>query len=485
MEKIKLRQKGGRMKKILYFILTGILSVPVAAHNVRINRHEIPLVIDTYGRYRQNSSQFYWTPFDSTARVWDVTRYPGQLRARVGLRDYNEGRYPTPDTMENDPPAPEVCEFDTLGNNSETEVYLYLDDYALYSDGIDFSQQGFRFIGNYRPDAVLYSLPMYYGGGWASAWSWRYEIFPGIPYTATEQHQKRIVARGKVRVPISGEYFWPCLVIRDYMVYSDNMGTNERRWIYEWVVPGIFCGGNGVCAAISENGASPDFITVHTFIQLESLYIPGWDVSPPRFGATRILNDTTYSGPFVVWSTILDNQAVGTESLFYRVNQGNWTAVSADSQTGNRYYFTIPAVTPPARIDYYIWAMDEFCEDNEIELWTTFPPCSPESTMITFNVSTTGIEEHPPRQPGEAKLTVNPNPAKTFTTFLLQHSYATSATIQLYRADGRLIETLSLTPTSNHTLAALWHTEKLPAGTYFYRCTAPGFNRTGKILIQH
>ncbi len=471
------------MKKSLYVVLALALSAPALSHNIRINSHEIPLVIDTYGRYRQNSSPFYWTPFDSTVQVWDVTRYPGQWRARVGLRDYTEGRYPAPDTMENDPPDPDVCEFDTLGNNSESEIYLYLDDYGLHADGMDFSQGGFRFLGNYRPDGVIYSLPMYYGAGWISAWSWQYEIIPGIPYTATEQHQKRIVAKGKVRVPMSGEYFWPCLVIQDYMVYSDNMGTNDRRWIYEWVVPGIFCGGNGVCAALSENGASPDFVTVNTFVQLESLYIPDWDVSPPRFGATRILTDTTYPGPFVVWSTIIDNDAVGAESLCYRINQGNWAAVPADSQRGNIYYFTIPEVTAPARIDYYIWAMDEFCVDNEIELWTTFPVCSPESTMITFNVTATGAEEHPPLQPGEARLTVNPNPAKTFTHFLLQHPYARTARVDIYRADGQLLVTLPFSPASNG-LIARWQTENVPAGTYFYHCSAPGFTHTGKILIS-
>lgn len=474
------------MKKILVFalFLSGLLTIR-SAHNISIDSHELPLVIDTYARYRQNQSLFYWTPFDSTRQVWDLTRYPGQLRAKVGLRNYTEGRYPAPDTMENDLPDPEVCEFDTLGSGSESEVYLYLDEFGLYADGIDFSQGGFRFLGNYRPDGIVYNLPMTYGSSWITAWSWRYEIIPGIPYQATEQHQKRVVAKGKVKIPISGEYFWPCLVIKDYMVYSDNMGTNDRRWIYEWVVPGHFAGGNGVAAALSQNGASPDFVTVETFMQLDSLYIPDWDIYPPRFGATTIWTDTAFTGPFVVSSTITDNDAVAEESLFYRINLSpTWIAVPADSQRGNVYYFTIPQVTAPARIDYYIWAMDEFSADNDIEFWTTFPFCSPESTMITFNVTTTGTEENRPLLFGEAKLYLTPNPLKNTATFRLAHPYARSGRIDIYRIDGTLVHSLSLQPETPGTIGTTWSVNQTPAGTYFYRCYAPGFTQTGKFTIS-
>jgi len=472
------------MKKYLLILLVGALTAPVPCHDIMIDINEIPLVIDTYGRFKQNQSLFRWTPFDSTRQVWDVTGYPGPLRARVGLRDYTEGWYPAPDTMENDEPDPDVCEFDTLGDNSESYAYLWLDSFALWNDGIDFSQGGFRFIGNYRPDAETYNLPLYYGGSWNTAWAWQYEIIPGIPYIAQEQHEKRICAKGKVRVPMSGEYFWPCLVIRDHMTYSDNMGTLDTRWIYEWVVPGHFLGGNGVCAAMSQNGAAQNFINVENFFQLETLSIPDWDVRPPRFANTRVWPDTNFTGPYVVWSDITDDEALGEESLFYRVNLGNWVSVEPDSDNGTTFYFTIPAVTAPARIDYYIWAMDEFCVDNDIEFWTTWPVCSPESTMVTFNANV-GITSPRPLQPGEAKLTVAPNPFGTRTTFQLSHPFARSGSVRIYRPDGKLIETLTLLPESHGQLTGIWNARALPAGTYFYRCTAPGLAETGKLLLTH
>ncbi len=468
--------------KTVAILIIGLARLG-SAHNIRIQNHEIPLVINTYVQYRENSSPFYWTPFDSTRQVWDMTQFPGEQRARVGIRHYTQGPSPAPESMIADPPAPQVCEFDTLGSGSVTFVYLYLDQYGLFIDGMDFSTGGFRFIGNYRPDAIVYSLPMYYGGSWISAWNWRYEIFPNVFYEANEQHQKKVVAKGKVRVPMSGEYFWPCLVIRDNMVYTDNMGTNERRWIYEWVVPGHFAGANGVCAAMSQNGAAPDFVVVEKFLSVESCSIPDWDLQPPVFANTRVWQDTNYTGPFVVWSTITDNDMVGAESLFYRVDLGSWVGVSADSQRGNTYYFTIPSVTAPARIDYYIWAMDRFCVNNQIEFWTTWPVCSPESTMITFNVGATGQEESRQLLSGEAKLTVSQNPVTQRAQFALNHPFVRNATVNIYRADGTLIQTVKLQPGVNGWLTGEWDVRAFSNGIYFYSCVTPGYAVSGKLTV--
>lgn len=455
----------------------------VFAHNIRIDSLEVPLVIDTYARYRQNQSVFPWAPFDSTRQVWDLTIYPGELRAKTGLRHYTEGRYPAPETMSNDLPAPSVCEFDTLGNGSESEVYFYKDNYGLYADGIDFSQSGFRFLGNYRPDGVVYRFPLYHGASWISSWSWQYEIIPGITYQATEQHQKSVVAKGKVKVPMSGEYFWPCLVIKDHMVYSDNMGTLNRRWIYEWVVPGHFAGGNGVAAAVSDNGAPPDFITVNTFMQMESCSIPGWDLIPPVFANTRVWTDTSYLGPFIVWSTITDNDVVGSESLFYRVNQGPWYSVSADSQRGSVYYFTIPQVTPPARIDYYLWAMDEFSRSRHIDFWTTWPVCSPESTMITFYINPTEVNDFQCFSPATS-FKIYPNPsARGRFAISLDGFGAKNVRLKFYYPDGTPLKTFNLKPDGTGSLNAQFDLKGIPAGVYFYRCSAGDFAAVGKLTI--
>ena len=466
--------------------LTALLCLPARAHDIQIDHHEIPLEIDTYGRYQQNSSIFMWTPFDSMRTHWDLTNYPGGLFTRTGLRDYDEGRYPAPESMEVDPPDPEVVSMDTLGNNMEQWVYFYKTEFGLFLDGIDFSQLQYRFIGNYLPDAPVYVTAMYRGSGWLSAITWQYDLLPGIPYVANEQHTKRIVAKGKVKVPMSGDYYWPCLVIKDRSVFTDNLGSEDRRWIYEWVTPGHFAGGNGVAAAQSQNGASEDFINVDNLFLLSQLDVPDWDLVPPEFANTTVWPDTSYEGPFAVSSEITDDDAVGAESLFYRVDGGEWEAVGSDSST-DACWFTIPQVSSPATVDYFIWAMDEFCVDDSIEFWTTWPVCSPESTMITFTVSSTGVEEGTGILPATS-LAVRPNPFFRTARIALSTPGVAKATARVYSPAGRLVRTLELAGTRG-TLEATWDGRdsdgnELPAGTYPFSVHAPGVHETGKLALH-
>lgn len=466
------------------------LTTLIFAQNLMIESHEIPLVANTYGQYKQNSTIFMWTPFDSTREVWDLTSYPGGLFAKAGLASPSQGRPPAPESMAVDPPSPDICEIDTLSNSVQWS-YLYKNQFGLYFDGIDFTQQTFRFIGNYRPDGLIYSTPMFYGSGWMSAVNWSYELFPGVRYTANEQHQKKIVAKGKVRVPMSGDYFWPCLVIRDYMTFSDNMGSDDRRWIYEWCVPGIFAGANGVAAAMSQNGASNNFINVEHMFQLNSLNIPGWDLQPPTFANARVLRDTNYAGPYVVWVDISDGpgSAVGAESLFYRVNRGTWTSVRSDSSVAGRYFYTIPQVTMPATVDYYFWAKDTFTTRRNIDLWTTWPVCSPESTMIRFTATTVGLSGENQLQPGDSRFDASPNPFSTQIRFTLARYGTSSGLVRVYTPSGALVRTLTLNRSGSGILSAQWdgtdeNGTPLPSGTYIYRFQAKGFTAAGKVTLN-
>lgn len=473
------------MKNAVFAILLALSAAP--AQEVSIGSHELPMLVGTYGRYQQNSAIFMWQPFDSTRGFWDLTSYPGSQWARVGLRPAAEGRPPAPDSMATDPPAPEVVEMDTLGNGTNQWIYLNKDSFGLYTDGLDFTQATYRFIGNYQPDAPVYVTPVYRGAGWISATTWQYEIIPGVPYQATEQHTKRVVAKGKVRVPMSGEYFWPCLVIRDNMTFSDNLGTNDRRWIYEWLVPGHFSGANGVAAAMSQNGASSDFINVETMMKLASCAIPGWDLIPPAFADTRVWTDTTFSGPFAVWSTITDNVALGAESLFWRVNTGAWQTVGPDSSVGGRVHFTIPQVTGTARVDYFVWAKDSFSVANSIDFWTTWPVCSPESTMVTFTAGGTAVAETDPLA-APAMVTATPNPFGSSTIFLLQNREARSAEVRIYSMSGERVRTLEMAPVAGSGCRAAWDGanedgKSVPAGTYLYIVAAPGVTEAGKVTV--
>ncbi len=371
---------------LIFIAMTGwVWSIP----EIQIRKEDVPLVIGQQARYEQNTDLFEWTPFDSMRTWWDLTVYPGGSYARIKLLHPSQGIPPAPDTFSN----AEIVELDTLGNNSVVWSYLSDTTLYLYVQGIDFETGGYRFIGNYRPDYKCYFYPIYDGGGWNTSWTWTYYIGNWLPYTANETHQKMVVAKGKVRIPLSGNHFWPCLVIRDYMEFTDNFGTQDTRWIYEWVVPGRFGGANGVAAAQSTNGASQNFMIVENFLKMCDLYVPGWDTHGPEFSNTSIWPDTNYPGPYIIQSTITDSTGIGADSLFYNINGGQFIGSGHDSVDGNIYYYHIPAVAYGCTLGYFLWAEDSFCVANGIGLWHTDPICAPESTYYKFIVSS-GIDEN-------------------------------------------------------------------------------------------
>ena len=475
-------------RRCLLLFLTAGLAAWLLAQNLVIESYDVPSVIGTYGKFKQNSSSFTWPAFDSTRTHWDLTSYPGGLWSRVGLVDWTTGAPPAPESMQADPPDPSILEIDTVGDGSVHDFYEYKDSSGLYVDGTDFWQGGYRFLGNYRPDAKVYATPMQLGTSWSSVVNWQYEIIPGFPYTATETHTKHVLARGKVKVPLSGEYYWPCLVVRDHMTLVDNLGNNDSRWIYEWVVPGHFSGANGVAAALSQSNDGQNFTDVATLMQISSCNIPGWDLRPPAFSNTRVWPDTTYVGPYVVWSVIQDNDTVGEESLFYRVDTGAWVGSEPDSARADTFYFTIPSVAQSSRIDYYLWARDQFSTDNNIDLWTTWPVCSPESTMVTFHVDITGTAEREPPVPGRIGLSASPNPFGGATTFYFNYPHVRQATVKVFASSGELIRSLDMSPVPSLGFQAHWDGrdemgEPLPAGTYLYRVESAGYTETRKVTL--
>ncbi|HTW90605.1 MAG TPA: FlgD immunoglobulin-like domain containing protein [bacterium] len=472
---------------VLLFFFAG-LAAWLPAQDMTIDSHGVPSVIGTYGRFRQNSSAFTWTAFDSTRTHWDLTSYPGGEWSRVGIVDWTTGSPPAPETTQADAPDPQVMEVDTLGSGSVQDIYEYRDSSALYIDGIDFQQGGYRFLGNFRPDAAVYATPLRSGSSWASSINWQCEITPGIPYTATETHTKSVVARGKVKVPMSGDYYWPCLVVRDHMTFTDNLGSNDARWIYEWLVPGHFSGANGVAAAMSPSNDNPNFTTVAAMMQLSSASIPNWDLLPPEFSNARVWPDTTFAGPYVVWTVIRDNDSVAEESLFYRVDSGAWVGSQRDSARADTFYFTIPSVTHSSRIDYYFWARDRFSTDNDIDFWTTWPVCSPESTMVTFHVDFTGAAEQEPAIPGRIGLSAAPNPFGGSTTFYFNYPNTRQATIKVFSSSGELVRNLEMSPVPTLGFQAHWDGrdesgQPVPDGTYLYRVESGGYIETRKVTL--
>jgi hypothetical protein len=427
------------MKRVFVFLSILCINVFIWAQpDILIERDDVPLVIGQWANYEQNSDVFQWDPFDSLRLWWDLTSYPGGQTARVHLLDPSQGWSPAPESF----PNAEILELDTLGPGDVVWTYISDTTYYFYVQGIDYETGGFRFLGNYMPDYQCYVYPIYDGAGWNTAWTWSYEVYPTIVYTANESHQKRIVAKGKVKVPFSGEHFWPCLVIRDYMEYSDNFYTWDTRWIYEWIVPGRFGGGNGVAAAQSTNGGSQNFMLVDNFFKMSDLYVPGWDLRCPDFANTTIWSDTSYTGPFVVSSTITDSTGIGADTLYYNINNGSFSGVGHDSANGDIFYFTIPAVAQPCTLGYFLWAEDSFSVLNSVDIWNTDPICAPESTYYVFNI-TTGIEELVQEPTLSDRLMCYPNPFHENLNINLWVLAGQAIKIKIFDNTGRCVKTLS------------------------------------------
>lgn len=455
--------KSQKSLVLLSLFIGGSLmrALPVAY----IERDDVPFLAGQWARFDQNTSVFEWEQFDSMRTWWDLTALPGGSLARIHLYNENQGIPPAPDSM----PNAEIAELDTLGTGDVVWTYMYQTPNFFYVDGIDLEMLGFRFIGNYQPDYRAYQYPVFDGLTWTTAWQWSYEVIPGYPYSATEQHQKAVVAIGKVKVPVSGDHFWPCLVILDQMDYWDTWGFSDSRSIYEWVVPGRFGGANGVAAAQSTSGGQPNFILVDNFFKMSDLYVPGWDLRCPDFANTTIWPDTAYAGPFVVSSTITDSTGVGADSLFYNINGGTFAGVGHDSVSGGTYYYTIPQIAQTCTLGYLIWAADSFSVANDVDIWNTDPICAPESTYYTFEAQT-GIAECPSTPVQAHTLSCYPNPCPGQLTIACAVRGSAPGRIRIFDATGRIVRTY--TAPQNTECSLLWcgeddHARRLAGGVYF------------------
>jgi hypothetical protein len=85
---------------------------------------------------------------------------------------------------------------------------------------------------------------------------------------------------------------------------------------------------------------------------------PAEDMFPPEITGTTQLNDTAFTGPFVISANVTDSCAVDSVVLLYRVNSGVEQPVAWDSVRGSLYCFTIPSAGMNTFIRYKIRAVD-------------------------------------------------------------------------------------------------------------------------------
>ena len=462
------KEKGGVRLDRIGLALTAILAVlflsPQSYGDFEIREDDVPFLTGARGQFIKNTDAFEWDGFDTLENVWDFTDtiWPGGAVATVHLLAPNLAPQPAPDSF----PGAEIVELDSVPGQPPTWLFQTNVPLYYYGLGIAFETGGFYFIGNYQPDYKIYIYPMYLDCSWSTSWYWQYYYDPPFYLQVNETHDKYCISYGKVKVPASGDHYWPCLVIQDHYLYSDNFGGSDDRWIYEWVVPGRFSGGNGVVAVMGLSGGGANFRIVDHLYRLEEIGAPGWDMRCPDFANTTVWPDTDFAGPFPVSSTITDSTGVGADSLFYRIGASPFTSVPHDSVLGDRFHFTIPQVSQTCTISYFLWAADSFSVVNNVDIWNTDPLAAPEKEVYSFTVTVPGVEESrdarsqmlacPERSRGNARLQQNfPNPFTHATTipYCLPSAVGRRRTaddlstyqlvnLSVYDASGRLVTTL-------------------------------------------
>ncbi len=162
------------------------------------------------------------------------------------------------------------------------------------------------------------------------------------------------------------------------------------------------------------------------------------DYEGPTIENTRVWPDTGFAGPFDVWSDIYDNSGLGDTYLFYKIQTSPWDSVVPDSIISDTtHYFTIPAVTPPRVIRYYIKAYDNSANQNV----ATDPPGAP-GVVYEFIANPPGVTEEPLAVPNRAYLEVTPNPLTSRCLLSFGAVGDGSASLIIYNAAGARVKTV-------------------------------------------
>jgi hypothetical protein len=197
----------------------------------------------------------------------------------------------------------------------------------------------------------------------------------------------------------------------------------------------------------------------------------GDDTVPPVITGTTILEDTYFTGPFAVWSTITDLFGVSAARIWYKVNSEDWVdSVYADLVYPDKYLFYIPEVSPPAAIKYYIEATD-LNGNGE-----TDPEGAPNFyySFIVDEAGSAQSDEKPSRDMrlpswfSGAALEINGLPEG-----------AGEVSLSLHDITGRRVAHLSEMPSGGKLSLA---TGMLSQGIYFLRVRAKGYETTRKVL---
>ncbi len=216
------------------------------------------------------------------------------------------------------------------------------------------------------------------------------------------------------------------------------------------------------------------------FIDDIKLFTPT-DNEPPYFTNTTVWPDTNYTGPFPVQSKITDESGVDQAKLYYRVNNGSWQELVMSAQGNDIYSATIPAQSLGDKIDYYLWAQDNWITPNE----GCDPIGAPGYGYYSFNLIV-GISEDRTKGIQFMPLVSNPTRGPVDVRFSIPKKIQVN--LAVYDVTGRRVAKLidkRLNPGEYHIQ---WtqideQQRKCPSGIYFLKFTAESYSRIEKLIL--
>jgi hypothetical protein len=211
------------------------------------------------------------------------------------------------------------------------------------------------------------------------------------------------------------------------------------------------------------------------------------DCSPPVFEYTTAVSDTSFAGPFDIYSKITDLTGVSDPTLYYRVSPDTaWSPVSMDSSGApDSFRVQIPAQTSGITVDYYLTATDFSDPVN-----SGFDPPGAPASHFSFSILSVGVQElKRGRVPTTYALSdANPNPFLHSTQVYYQVPQESRLRITVYDAAGRIVNCIVdeiLQPGYHQSPWDGTDSDGRPvnSGVYFYRMETPSFTSSKKVLL--
>jgi len=202
----------------------------------------------------------------------------------------------------------------------------------------------------------------------------------------------------------------------------------------------------------------------------------GIDITSPVIESTTIWNDTSFTGPFSIYTNVLDNISVDTVFLYFkRLQDPAWFYIEMIKGTNNWYYEEIPQTSlNPDTIKYYIYAEDIAQPAN-----VSTDPVGAPGNYYSFVVYQVGVAEIT-EIPGVFSFSYSYSRTDEII-FNLALPDVSDISLKIFEISGReVVELISgqLTP-AFYTIPF----RPLSSGTYFYRLESSYQSKSGKFII--